>query len=214
MGRRRLYHTPEERRLAANAKARRSYHKHKADIGAQRRKRAKKRAHQAKPQSSGVGILDAHRPRSKPTKQGDRNGENDAATSSSADHQVDPADKRYWTARVQRIEKNLRSLVGDSAIDFLESLYSDYMRSRDSLPIFNQIHYVRPLEKQIRACQEQILQLYGAGDEWKAAENVRKRISSVVQSLEELELYTAAGDEVDLAALHHSKELLYQTLCL
>ncbi|KAG6827622.1 hypothetical protein H0H92_011051 [Tricholoma furcatifolium] len=199
MGRCQLYHTPEERRLAANAKA-----QHKADIGAQRRKRAKKRAHQAKRQ----------RPRSKPVKQGDRNRENDTATSSSADHQVDPVDKWYWTARVQRIEKNLQSLVGDSAIDFLESLYNDYMRSRDSLPIFNQIHFVRSLEKQIRACQDQILQLYGAGDEWNAAENVRKRISSVVQSVEELELYTAVGDEVDLAALHHSKELLYQLLCL
>ncbi|KAG6824128.1 hypothetical protein H0H92_007940 [Tricholoma furcatifolium] len=176
MGRRRLYHTPEERRLAANAKARRSYQKHKTTISSRRKKETKKREHRGK-----------------------RRKEN-------------PQCIQYWTARSLRLESKLQALVGNSAFKFLESLYKDYMESRESQPIFNHIAVVMHLQKKLKEFQARILQLSGAGDEWRAAEGIQKRVSSVLQSLEDLGFYSTAEDQVDLELMHRSKEFLYQTV--
>ncbi|KAG6810516.1 hypothetical protein H0H92_011491 [Tricholoma furcatifolium] len=124
----------------------------------------------------------------------------------------DPEDVRYWTFRVERVARKLDSLLGQSPFDCLESLYREWMASRDAQPIFNVIVIVMPMEKKMKQYQRKILELSGAGDEWKLSESVAGRVSSVLKSLEELGLYATTEDQVDLPALHRSKELLYQTL--
>lgn len=61
------------------------------------------------------------------------------------------------------------------------------------------------------AYQQEILQLARVGKEWRQSEVLMKNVSNVMKCVEDLGLYTTLEEE-DMAALHKSKEFLYQSL--
>ncbi|KAG6899357.1 hypothetical protein C0993_010998 [Termitomyces sp. T159_Od127] len=180
MGRWRLYNTPEEQRLAANAKSRRSYHKFNL-VGKR---------------------LPAFRPLNldKPQDPKPQDPERD-----------NPRHVLYWSVRAERVARKLTKIVGDSPINYLESLYNNFVTSQSSEAIFDAIVGITKLEKWITTYQHEILQLAGAGVEWKRAEEVYKAVSVVLRSLEDLEMYTTL-EGTDFSALHKAKEFAFQNL--
>ncbi|KAG6867711.1 hypothetical protein C0993_012019 [Termitomyces sp. T159_Od127] len=122
-----------------------------------------------------------------------------------------PRDIRCWTLRVEKVARKLTKYVGDSAFDYLDSLYTDFAVSRKGNDIFEAIVCSRSSRNGSELISMRSFQLSEAQNEWKQSEEVLKRVSSVLHSLQDLGLYTTMPDE-DLQKLHASKELLYQTL--
>lgn len=85
------------------------------------------------------------------------------------------------------------------------------MTTHNAAAIFDAIVRVKKYEKWMQTYQHEILQLAGAGDEWKHSEEVSKTILTVLRSLQDLELYTTMEGE-NLAVVHNEREFLYQDL--
>lgn len=122
-----------------------------------------------------------------------------------------PSNVIYWTIRVEQIVRRLRRDFSDSPFDHLKSLFNDYMTSRKSDAIFSAIVRAERYEKYMKTYQHEILQLSGAGDEWKLLEKVQKSVLDILRSLQNLGLYTTFEGE-DLKAMYDKKEFLYQSL--
>lgn len=116
-----------------------------------------------------------------------------------------------WTVKVELIARKLMKYVGDSAYSYLESLYTQCVKAHDIASIFRALVDIERLDKCIQIYQDKILQLTGAQDEWKRAEEVAKKVHSVLQALEDLAMYATLPGE-DLPALYTSKELLFQSV--
>ncbi|KNZ76922.1 hypothetical protein J132_10869, partial [Termitomyces sp. J132] len=122
-----------------------------------------------------------------------------------------PDDVRYWIAKVNKLEKKLTKSIGSSAFNYLNMLHREFIASGNAQDIFDAIVHTEKLQKWLCKYQDNILQLFGAQEEWKQSEKVSQRVSAVLRSLEDLGGYMVLPDQ-DWPALYASREFLYQTL--
>ncbi|KAG6890857.1 hypothetical protein C0992_012243 [Termitomyces sp. T32_za158] len=217
MGRKRKYHTPEEQRIAANLKSRKSYHKNKNIVNARRRSNY----HVGVKKNPTVELRSECVTRSsrnelQPTLmavQPPMNFQNaqklqnkEAITSSSSD---DPENVMYWKVQVAKVLRKHRKFVGNSPFDFMERLYTCTLASRKTQPVFDAIVRAERLERYIQKYQGEILQLVGVGKDWREAEQAVKEVSQFAKCLADLG-FAVAVDPDDAHPLHRQKQLMYQ----
>ncbi|KAG6849272.1 hypothetical protein H0H93_009879 [Arthromyces matolae] len=204
MGRRRLYHTPEEARLAANAKSRKSYHKNKGTIRSRRQEDYNKRKEEKQQ-------LMRPRPQFGPKKSTpiDVN----TVIHSLADRD-NPQHVTYWIRRVERVKKHFIEEIGPSPLAYAEELYAGYVSTRCNEPIFEAIVRMEKFQKWLNTYLHEILQISGCSAEYKYGQEVAEKVSAMHRSLEDLGMYTTlpADDIPDFETLHKGKEFAYQTL--
>ncbi|KAG6835936.1 hypothetical protein H0H93_013187, partial [Arthromyces matolae] len=208
MGRRRLYHTAEEVRLAANAKSKKSYYKNKGTVSLRRRedyhKRKAERLNIKQRPNCGPKVVPANV----------EHGGDLHVDAVPRDNEDNPRHASYWTRRVDRVERRFSTEVGQSPFAFVEGLYSAYVSNRNNEAIFDAIVRFEKLQKHLKIYLHEILQLSGCGPEYKRGQEVVAKVSAVFTSLEDLGMYTTIRDEgmPDFESLHDGKEFLYQTL--
>ncbi|KAG6835884.1 hypothetical protein H0H93_013690 [Arthromyces matolae] len=186
MGRPKLYHTAEERRVANAAKSKRSYHRNKSTISDRRK------------------VL--YR---------ERTGQSDKTEGPSKRTQ-DPVETckipvrglGYWSSRVDFLAKKHRILIGHSPYTYVDNIYHNFSISHRKLGIREALDEHNNLQTKIQQCQNEILQIDGMSDEWKRSDKVLKGVESVLFALQDL-LCAAMTDESEL--MHQNKELKYQT---
>ncbi|KAG6836658.1 hypothetical protein H0H93_005328 [Arthromyces matolae] len=206
MGRRRLYHTPEEARLAANAKSRKSYHKNKGTIRSRRQEDYNKRKEEKQQ-------LMRPRPQFGPKKSTPIDVDRAEPVHSLADRD-NPQRVTYWVRRVERVSKRFAEEVGPSPLAYAEELYAGYVATHRNEPIFEAIVRMEKFQKWLTTYLHEILQISGCSAEYKCAQEVAEKVSAMHRSLEDLGLYTtlSADDIPDFETLHKRKEFAYQTL--
>lgn len=118
----------------------------------------------------------------------------------------------YWTIRVENIAMKLTKAIGKSPRQYLQTLYDEYMTSKNSDSIFDAIASLSDLESHLRSNHGKILQLAGVGWELESAEKVLKHNSNVIKSLEDLGV--AILGENDLIELYNSEQLLFQSILI
>ncbi|KAG6818927.1 hypothetical protein H0H93_000240 [Arthromyces matolae] len=208
MGRRRLYHTAEEARLAANAKSRKSYHKNKSTIRMRRQddyqSRKEERLSQMRPRPQF-----GPKPAVASATQGDVTDTGLLAERDNPDHVF------YWTRRIEKVNKRFIQEVGTSPLAFVEKLYSDYLATGNNEPILVATICNEKLQKGLAACMHKVLQLAGCSDEYHRGQEVSNRITAMGKALEDLGLHTTFSEQEgmpDFKTLHDRKEFLFQTL--
>ncbi|KAG6849092.1 hypothetical protein H0H93_011360 [Arthromyces matolae] len=210
MGRRRLYHTPEEARLAANAKSRKSYHKwivrNKANIRSRRQEDYSKRKDER---------LQLMRPRPQfGPKKSTSIGANTVDSVHSIADKDNPQHVTYWFRRVERVSKRFTEEVGPSPFAYAEEFYAGYVSTHCNKPIFEAIVRMEKFQKWLTTYLHEILQISGYNAEYKSAQEIERKVSAMHRSLQDLGLYTtlSAEDIPDFKTLHERKEFAYQTL--
>ncbi|KAF8066720.1 hypothetical protein FPV67DRAFT_1449874 [Lyophyllum atratum] len=182
MARPRLYHTPEEIRVANNAKSKRSYVKNQPTVRVRRNLLYRRKAKESI-------IAQASPPMAE------------------VQHIKGPL--AYWCDRVERIATKHAAIVGLSPSDYVETLYVQFSISNDDCAIQDAVSRMTKLQSSIRRYHAEILQLEGVGKELGRCDEVSKMVSGVLASLEDL-LSSAILDPTGLAALHKGKQLMYQ----
>jgi hypothetical protein len=100
-------------------------------------------------------------------------------------------------------------LIGDSTFNHVKGVFNDFKRTGDKDIIQDAITAASRLEKHIRLCEAQILQLAGVGTEYEQVASVARCISDLIKWLEEI-LCTAMVDTEELFMAHKKQSLMYQ----
>ncbi|KAG6835454.1 hypothetical protein H0H93_001322 [Arthromyces matolae] len=200
MGRRKLYHSKEERRLAKNSTSRRHYDRNKSAISEQRSVRT------AEPSQVDPEV----------TKQ--KSGNDHSIANSGKEpqkgHPLRPSqDLSYWVQQVRKLHaKHTRGLLFEQKpFNYVDNLYHEASVTGTTSQINEAMVEHSNLIRSIEKCQEKILNLSGIAEEWKAAEDVRLAVAKVLRSLEDMAC-AYLEDPLKVEERHQNFELLYQTV--
>ncbi|RDB28344.1 hypothetical protein Hypma_001342 [Hypsizygus marmoreus] len=193
LGRRRIHHTAEEQQAANKAKSRRYYEKNK---GTEQMRRSVRHREKVKSNMYFLPVASTKEPTQIPR------------SIPPPSHTSDPL--AYWGYRVDRVAIKLDAKMGMTPSTFLDGVCTSYLTSHSKDDVRDTLLIFTPLQKSIYRYMDEILNIAGAGDEYKRAEDVSRRVLGVIHALEDILCKAMLGyDEVCTA--FEGKGLLYQS---
>lgn len=120
-------------------------------------------------------------------------------------------DIEHWCIQTEAVATRLQDLMGQKLPrEYLEHVYASYTFNHRKDDIRDKITAISKLQRKVDQCHGNILQLAGVGAELQRADNIAKQVRKLVSWLEEI-LVWAMHDPRILVAMHHQRELLFQT---
>ncbi|KAF9463102.1 hypothetical protein BDZ94DRAFT_1259612 [Collybia nuda] len=194
MGRPTLYHTVQDKQQANRAKSKRYYDRAREEVCARRSVKYREIQRNTREFPSVPG---AHKLAPKCV-----NGDKSPRTPNHVD---------YWSECAEAAAAKFHKILGRSPFHFVDTIYNGYLLNQNLDTFRDAIITITQLQKSIRQCQGEILQLAGVGKQFERCKIIAKSVDDVLKALEDALCYGMTGID-DLVQSHSRQELLYLTL--
>lgn len=105
--------------------------------------------------------------------------------------------------------RSIQQARQNNPVAYLESICTLYLNDHDKDRIQEQTVLLAKVQMSIYNCHDEVLQIYGIGDELSQVENVKKNICATVSWVEEV-FCSAIVDWTEVQRLYRERGFLYQ----